>query len=82
MVGRAFRCPDGLVRWVTAVSRRGSYELRWLDESTQTWHYGGKMKATAWPGGEEVPAPRPGDTYRRASATGFVEVVTVPDPGA
>lgn len=73
LVGRAFRCADGLVRWITHHSARRYYTLLWLDEPSNTWHSGGIVKAAKWEGGEEVAPPRPGERYRLAGAMGTVD---------
>lgn len=69
LVGKAFRCTDGLVRWVTHLSVRNYYSMLWLDERTNVWHDGGIIKADRWQGGEEVPVPT---TWLQAGATGIV----------
>lgn len=61
--GQAYRCPDGLVRWVQHESSRGIYSVLWLDEERKVWYWGGKYRKHEWPGGEPYPAPQPGDTY-------------------
>lgn len=80
LVGRAFRCGDGIVRWIVGLSTRDYFSLLWLDESDgrRVWHGGGIEKIDRWQGGEEVPAPRPGDRYQLAGPTGLVSERTVP----
>ena len=66
LVGRAFRGPDGIVRWVHAQSTRGLLHLRWLDELSNTWFAGGGLNPKDAPATlcEEVPlAPKMGDTF-------------------
>jgi hypothetical protein len=76
LVGRAFRCSDGLIRWITHLSTRRYYSLLWLNEAEGVWYSGGIVKANRWEGGEEVPAPQPGQPYRIASATGVIRTFT------
>jgi hypothetical protein len=78
IVGNAYRCPDGIVRWVTHLSVRGYYHLLWLDEERNQWHQGGKVKARDWQGGEPYPAPQPGDTYTLLNAFGYPDEWWVP----
>lgn len=73
LVGRAFRCPDGLVRWITGLSTRGYYSLLWLDERSSTWFSGGLVRAHSWQGGVEVEAPKQGERYRLAGPMGTVD---------
>lgn len=75
-VGQAYRCPDGVVRWITAISRRRRYALLWLDEKTGVWRDGGTIKPEAWPDlAEPVRAPQPGEVYKHAGVfTGWHEV--------
>jgi hypothetical protein len=75
LIGKAFLGPDGLVRWVTGLSVRGYLHELWLDGRTGVWHTGGGCKLEAWEkyhAGPEVPRPLPGETYKRAGATGMV----------
>ena len=72
IVGRAFRCSDGLIRWITYKSRRGYYHLLWLNEQDGVWHSGYMVRSDKWQGGQEVAAPQPGETYRLAGATGVI----------
>jgi hypothetical protein len=76
LVGRAFRCSDGLIRWITHLSTRRYYSLLWLNEAEGVWYSGGIVKANQWEGGEEVPAPQPGQPYRIAGATGVIRTFT------
>lgn len=73
-VGHAFRGADKLVRWVVHLSERRIYTMLWHDEERNVWHYGGKVKASEWTdshyAGDEVPAPQPGDTYRKIGVFG------------
>jgi hypothetical protein len=77
LVGRAFRCPDGLVRWITYLSTLGNYGVRWLDERDNTWCSGGTVSIRKWRewygGAEEVRAPQPGEKYQMVGATGMVD---------
>ena len=77
LVGRAFRCGDGLIRWITYLSTLDNFGLLWLDERTNTWFSGGTVKASKWEGGEEVRAPQPGETYKQADPMGRVGERTV-----
>jgi hypothetical protein len=77
LVGRAFRCPDGLVRWITGLSTLDNFSLRWLDEREGTWFSGGTLRIDKWEGGEEVRAPQLGETFRMCGARGMVEERTV-----
>lgn len=77
LVGRAFRCPDGLIRWITTLTTRGYYHLLWLNESDGVWHHGYMVRASKWEGGEEVRAPQPGESYRLAGVTGVITEYTV-----
>lgn len=77
LVGRAFRCSDGLIRWITHLSTRNYYSLLWLNESEGVWFSGGIIKANKWQGGEEVVAPKPGEVYKRVGATGVTTEYTV-----
>ena len=72
LVGHAFRCSDGLVRWITHLSTRNYYSVLWRYETDDVWHSGGIVKADKWENGEEVAAPQPGETYRQAGATGVI----------
>lgn len=73
-VGKAYRSKaDGLVRWVVSKSDRGNYDLRWLDEARNEWHFSGAIRPDEmlkWVAGDEVPAPQPGDKYVLIGATG------------
>lgn len=77
LVGKAFRCPDGLVRWITGLSTRGYYSMLWLDEKSNTWFSGGIAKVQKWHewygGAEEAPAPQAGESYLLAGAMGLAE---------
>lgn len=75
-IGRAFRGPDGVVRWVHAQSTRGLLHVRWLDESGEVWFSGAtlnvkEMGTEKWPLCDEVPAPQPGDTFVLCGALGY-----------
>lgn len=63
LVGRAFRCKDGLVRWITHLSTRNNFTLLWLNEEDKVWHMGGTLPAAKWQGGEEYPVPAMGEQY-------------------
>lgn len=82
-VGRAFRSArDGTVRWITHRSDRGYYHMLWLNEKTGVWNLGGREKAADFArfyGGEEVPAPQPGETYKMAGVFGAVSSYEVPN---
>lgn len=73
-VGHAYRGKDGLVRWITWMSKNNNYSMSWLDEKTGIWHDGGHAKASKWVGsmydGPEVPAPQPGEKYHRLNVFG------------
>lgn len=73
-VGRAFRCADGLIRWVTDQSQRGYLRFLWLDEQENVWREGSKATLDRWTGAwapvEEVRAPQHGETYERALTFG------------
>lgn len=43
-VGKAFRCKDGVTRWVQHQSVRGLLHVRHLEESSNVWHLGGRWK--------------------------------------
>jgi len=77
LVGKAFRCPDGIIRWITHVSSRKYFSCLWFDEEGQNWHNGGIIKTSDWQGGEEVAAPQKGETYFLVGATGFISEKTV-----
>ncbi len=79
LVGKAFRCPDGLIRWITRLSARGYYHVLWLSEQTNVWHSGGIISAREWKATEEAPAPQAGDTYQFCEVTGVVSERTI-DP--
>lgn len=83
-VGRAYRCADGIVRWVTHRSTRGYYHLLWLEEERNVWFEGGKMKdgdATfaAFEEAEIHSAPRPGEAYTKMGVYGRPRECRVPD---
>lgn len=84
--GKAYRCPDGVTRWVTGVSTRGYLQLRWRDDSG-AWCNGGIMKLERWlkfwPSGcVEIPAPQPGEVIQVLTPMGFYEQRQVaPRPG-
>lgn len=80
LVGRAFRCSDGLIRWITHLSTRNYYSLLWRYESDDVWESGGIIKADQWDGGAEVAAPKPGEAYKRVGATGVITEYTVAAP--
>lgn len=65
-VGRAYRCTDGLIRWITGISTRKNYQVLWLREEDGVWMQGGTWPFAQWQDSEEVPAPQPGETYKRA----------------
>lgn len=73
-VGHAFRCADGLIRWVTDQSQRGYLRFLWLDEQENVWREGSKATLDRWTGAwapvEEVRAPQHGETYERALTFG------------
>jgi len=71
LIGRAFKGPDGVVRWVTGISTRGYLQILWWSEESAAWHTGAICKLDRWPGGEEVDmVPKPGEMYRRMGALG------------
>lgn len=70
LVGHAFRCPDGLVRWIISLSDRGNFTLLWLDEETSIWNMGGTSAASRWVGGEEYTVPALGDSYQMYGVLG------------
>jgi hypothetical protein len=74
LVGGAFRCSDGLIRWATSLSTRNYLSILWLDESTGIWYSGGILKPSQLRDVivEEVKAPQAGEMIRRGSATGQV----------
>lgn len=70
LVGRAFRCRDGVVRWVVGQTpSTRNLHLRWFAEDSEVWHHGGSVHPKSWLADErggpdaEVPTPRPGETY-------------------
>lgn len=82
-VGRAYRCSDGVVRWVAHLSKRGYYHLLWLEEERNVWFEGGKMKQgdatfAAFEGAESYPAPQPGETYTQMGVYGRPRVWRLP----
>lgn len=77
LVGRAFRCSDGLIRWITHLSTRGYFSLLWRQDDGDIWYSGGIVKVDKWQGGEEVRSPRPGESYKLAGATGVISERTV-----
>jgi hypothetical protein len=82
-IGKAYRCKDGVIRWVIGLSQRGFYQMLWLDEERQIWFSAGIIKAKNWSYLEvagEFPAPQPGDTYKQAGPTGIVTEHTIPFP--
>lgn len=64
-VGKAYLCPDGLIRWVTSQTENGRYQLLWRFENRDHWNLGGEINAAQWGGGIEVEAP-PLDTADEA----------------
>lgn len=79
LVGRAFRCKDGIVRWVFAqTASTGNLHIRWLSEEDGVWHMGGMRDPKKWPTaehdapGDEFPAPQPGDRFKLCGALGTV----------
>lgn len=86
-VGRAYRCADGIVRWVTHRSRRGYFHLLWLEEERGVWFDGGKMKRgdatfAAFEGAAHYPAPGPGETYTKIGVYGHPRELRVEEPEA
>lgn len=80
-LGKAFRGPDGIVRWVqTRSRRRQTYRVLWLDERENVWYFGGTIHVAAWRGGEPYPAPQPGETYQMCGALGNVRSVVAEGP--
>lgn len=75
-VGKAYRCSDGIVRWVIHMSTRGIYHLLWFEDIKQVWYSGGSVRADRWDeemvNAVEVESPPKGSTYLRAGATGIV----------
>lgn len=74
-VGRAYRCSDGIVRWVVHRSTRGYYHLLWLEEERGVWFEGGKIKdrdATfaAFENAKPYPAPAAGETFTKMGVYG------------
>lgn len=83
-VGEAYRCSDGIVRWVTHRSRRGYFHLLWLEEGRGVWFDGGKMKGgdatfATFDGAEPFPAPGPGETYVKVGVYGTPRECRVED---
>lgn len=85
LVGRAFRGPDGIVRWVHAQSTRGLLHLRWLDELSGVWFSGGTadprtLGLETWPLRDEVPlAPKMGETFKLCGALGTTTTYRLTD---
>ena len=85
LIGRAFRGPDGVVRWVHAQSTRGLLHVRWLDELSGVWFSGGTVNpwdisSEAWPLRDEVPlAPKMGETFRLCGALGMTTTYRLTD---
>lgn len=80
VVGTAWRCRDGLVRWFHHVSERGLLHIRWLDEPSGVWHDGGTVRGDRWQSTgtvEQVAAPVAGDCYSLSGATGIVSKYVV-----
>lgn len=78
-VGKCYRGPDGVVRWVTHQSKRGMLHMLWQDERG-AWHDGGSLRPRQMIAvlGDEVPAPDPGSTIRVVGPTGTVSEHVVP----
>ena len=85
LIGRAFRGPDGVVRWVHAQSTRGLLHLRWLNETSGVWFAGGTiiprdMTSEKWPLRDEVPlAPKMGDVFKLCGALGTTTTYRLTD---
>ena len=79
-IGKAFRSRrDMRVRWVMHRSARHNYTLLWLDEQSGVWYQGGHVPAATFDqhyGGNEVEAPKHGDTYKLAGVFGGFREVT------
>lgn len=78
MVGRAWRCADGVIRWVVGrTASTGNLHVLWLGEDSGVWYPGGTRKPKDWQqderGGplEEVKAPQPGEEYAYCGYTGL-----------
>lgn len=71
MVGRAWRCLDGVVRWVIdRTASTGNLHILWLGEDTGVWYPGGcytakEMRAAIGLLGPdtEYKPPQPGEEY-------------------
>ena len=86
-LGRAYRCADGIVRWVVHRSRRGYFHLLWLVAKLErgVWYSGGKMKSgdatfAAFSNAEPYPAPQPGETYVQMGVYGTPRECRVEGP--
>lgn len=77
-VGKAYRDPDGIVRWCISKSTRNLYQFWWRAEKDQEWYSGSKERSIpdSW---EEVPAPQPGETIIRMDYFGMPHETTVPE---
>lgn len=71
-VGRAFKCPDGLIRWITNLTTRSYYAVLWRREDEDVWYSGGIIRSDKWEEGVEVHAPQAGEVFRLAGATGII----------
>jgi hypothetical protein len=80
IVGKAFRCKDGVVRWVVHRSKRGRLHLRWLDEENQIWHFGSTISEEQFKVQiqHETLAPQPGDVFYLCGILGVVSKERVP----
>lgn len=79
--GRAWRCRDGVVRWLSNLSTRGVLSIFWLDEERGVWHSGGTLHVDKFDAREyalEVAAPIAGHTIRVAGATGQISERVIP----
>jgi|GEM_PF-4582905 len=74
-VGKAFSCPDGLVRWVTRQSKRGYLHVLWREADGDTWYDGGIYKSDKLVTGDEVAAPT--ESYKLAGASGLIREVNL-----
>ena len=82
-LGRAYRCSDGIVRWVVHRSKRGYYHLLWLEEERGVWFEAGKMREgdatfSAFAQAESFPSPEPGGTFTKMGAYGHPRECRVP----